>query len=241
MLHAHLNKILWRHVLEEAYRLEEMKRVHERLTSDVESGKDIQPIGDTIYMAYRLTQFDSVKIVILGQDPYPTKGNATGLAFATPMMGYRGGPVHKSAASLNNILKEVYNNYPGQLDEKNINLYDWARQGVLLLNTVLTVEVGKPNSHKGIGWEAFTDKTIELLNEKHEHLVFMLWGKHAQEKIKLIDENKHLILTAAHPSPFSAHHGFFGCNHFVKANQYLVEHGIDPIIWLKFKHEPIWA
>lgn len=181
------------------------------------------PPGQLIFNAFNLTPFDKVKIVIIGQDPYHGYGQAHGLCFSVPK-GISKPP------SLQNIFKELK-------EDLNINppdhgdLTGWAKQGVFLLNAILTVRENTPESHRNIGWENFTNAAIKNLSDKKEHLVFMLWGAYAQEKEKLIDNTKHLILKAAHPSPFSANRGFFGCHHFSKANQYLIANGIDPIKW----------
>lgn len=181
------------------------------------------PPGQLIFNAFNLTPFDKVKIVIIGQDPYHGYGQAHGLCFSVPK-GIAKPP------SLQNIFKELK-------EDLNINppdhgdLSGWARQGVFLLNAILTVRENTPESHRNIGWENFTNAAIKNLSDKKEHLVFMLWGAYAQEKEKLIDNTKHLILKAAHPSPFSANRGFFGCHHFSKANQYLIANSIDPIKW----------
>ncbi|HPX45744.1 MAG TPA: uracil-DNA glycosylase [Bacteroidales bacterium] len=181
------------------------------------------PPGQLIFNAFNLTPFDKVKIVIIGQDPYHGYGQAHGLCFSVPK-----GVV--KPPSLQNIFKELK-------EDLNINppehgdLTGWAKQGVFLLNAILTVRENTPESHRNIGWEKFTNAAIENLSDKKEHLVFMLWGSYAQEKEKLIDNTKHLILKAAHPSPFSANRGFFGCHHFSKANQYLIANNIDPIKW----------
>lgn len=157
------------------------------------------------FRALELTDYDNVKVVILGQDPYPTFGHANGLAFA----------VNEDVTlpgSLRNIFKEIGTSLGSEPADRT--LVSWAKQGVLLLNTVLSVEEGTPASHRGLGWERFTDKIISLLNDREEPVVFLLWGKHAQEKESLITNDRHRILKAAHPSPLSAHNGFFGCGHF---------------------------
>jgi uracil-DNA glycosylase len=176
-----------------------------------------------VFNAFAQCPFDTVKVVILGQDPYHGKGQAHGLAFSVPDHV----PI---PPSLQNIYKEIKNDIGTDVPQTG-NLERWAKQGVLLLNATLTVEQGNPGSHQGRGWEVFTDAVIQKISKEKEHVVFLLWGKFAQSKSSLIDENKHLILKAAHPSPFSAHNGFFGCHHFSKTNSYLQSHGKGPIVW----------
>ncbi len=182
------------------------------------------PPKSLIFNAFEYCHFDDVKVVILGQDPYYKKGQAHGLAFSVP----DGIPI---PPSLRNIFKEIQSNHPAWTIPKSGNLKHWADQGVLLLNSALTVKRGKPGSHQGLGWETFTNAVIQKISEEKEHIVFLLWGAYAQEKGKNIDTTKHLLLTAAHPSPLSAHRGFFGCDHFNKANEYLKQHHIKPIDW----------
>lgn len=185
--------------------------------------KTIYPQGSLIFNAFNTTPFDNVKVVLLGQDPYHGKGQAHGLSFSVQ-------PGIKSPPSLVNIFKEL-NTDLGLPIPKHGNLTHWAEQGVLLLNAYLTVRENEPMSHGKIGWAPFTDSVISIISAEKVHVVFMLWGKYAQEKQALIDETKHLVLKAAHPSPYSADKGFFGCRHFSKANEYLVKNGIDPIDW----------
>lgn len=189
-----------------------------------EHGKVIYPPQAQVFNAFKLTPLNKLKIVILGQDPYHGAGQAMGLAFSVP----KGVAV---PPSLKNIYNTLQNDYPDFLPPQHGDLSAWAEQGVLLLNTVLTVEEGKANSHANLGWEIFTDKVISKLSENCENLVFLLWGANAQRKIKLIDGKKHLILTSVHPSPLSAHRGFFHCGHFKKTNQYLNQHQIQEIDW----------
>ncbi len=187
------------------------------------SGKCIYPAADKVFEAFRVTAFDKLKVVILGQDPYHGPGQAHGLCFS----------VEKDVAippSLKNIYKELYADL-GIPSPQHGNLQSWALQGVFLLNTVLTVEAGQANSHRGRGWETFTDNVITMISEHSEHLVFLLWGAAAQKKITLIDESKHTILKTVHPSPLSAHRGFLGCKHFSKTNQALEKHDQRPINW----------
>lgn len=183
----------------------------------------VYPPGSRIFAAFNLTPLHQVKVVLLGQDPYHGPGQAHGLSFSVPH-GITVPP------SLRNIYKEIEQDL-GTTMPAHGNLENWARQGVLLLNATLTVSHKQPGSHQGWGWETFTDKAIELLGQEKEHLVFMLWGRFAQKKKQLIPSHKHLILEAPHPSPFSAHNGFFGCRHFSQGNQYLTKHEKTPIHW----------
>lgn len=189
----------------------------------VSQSERVFPEKKDIFRALMLTPYDQVKIVIIGQDPYYQPGVANGLAFSVN----KGQPIPKS---LHNIFCEL-NDDLGYEYPPHGDLSQWAEQGVLLLNTVLTVSCGKPNSHRGFGWETFTDRIIQSLNNSPHQLIFMLWGKHAQEKAKQIDPSRHFILKAPHPSPLSAHRGFFGCKHFSQANQILRKIGRMPICW----------
>lgn len=184
---------------------------------------NILPPKDLIYTALQLCSFAETRVVILGQDPYPTPGHAHGLAFSVL-------PPNQPPPSLQNILTEIASDV-GPAHIQGGDLTPWARQGVLLLNAILTVRAHAPLSHARQGWEAFTDTIIRTVAEKKEHVVFMLWGAKARAKAQLIDPERHLILTSAHPSPLSAHNGFFGCRHFSKANAYLSAHGLKPIAW----------
>jgi uracil-DNA glycosylase len=186
--------------------------------------QQIYPPGKLIFNAFDTTPFNEVKVVILGQDPYHGPGQAHGLSFSVPD-GVRFPP------SLENVLKEVQSCTAGVEIPTTGNLTRWAEQGVLLLNSILTVRARQAASHQKKGWEQFTDAVIQVLNEQREGIVFMLWGKYAQQKGAFIDRDKHLVLESAHPSPFAAHKGFFGNRHFEKANQYLEEHGQKAIIW----------
>ena len=183
----------------------------------------IFPKGEHIFNAFDLTPFDRLKVVILGQDPYHGPGQAHGLAFSV-MDGIRHPP------SLRNIFKELKNDVGIEIP-KNGNLEKWAQQGVLLLNSCLTVREREAASHKNQGWEEFTDGVIRIISEQKEHVVFILWGNFAQQKRVLIDESKHHVLTATHPSPFSADRGFFGSRHFSRTNEYLKKHQIHEIDW----------
>ena len=178
-----------------------------------------------MFRAFDMCPFDEVKVVILGQDPYHGAGQANGLCFSVSE-GVTPPP------SLKNIFKEIWNDTRCRsIAERDGDLERWAKQGVLLLNATLTVRARQAGSHQGKGWEEFTDAAIKALSEDREGLVFMLWGKYAKEKGKDIDWTKHLVLEAAHPSPFSADKGFFGCKHFSQANEYLKEHGQKPVEW----------
>jgi len=183
----------------------------------------VYPPGSLIFNAFAHTPFDNVKVVILGQDPYHGKGQAHGLCFSVP----DGVP---PPPSLVNMFKEIHNDL-GVVPSASGNLECWADQGVFLLNATLTVRATTAGSHQNKGWEPFTDKVIQTLSSGRKNLVFMLWGNFARAKKKLIDTQKHLVLEAAHPSPLSVYNGFFGCKHFSKANEYLRQHGIEPIDW----------
>lgn len=185
--------------------------------------KTIYPERKNIYAALEKTPYENIKVVILGQDPYHGEGEAHGLSFSVC-------PGIKIPPSLKNIYKEL-NSELGCYIPNNGYLDKWAKQGVLLLNAVLTVEKDTPASHKGKGWEIFTDKIIEEINKKDEPVVFMLWGNFAKSKESLLNNPKHLVLSSAHPSPFSARHGFFGNNHFKIANEFLEKNGVKPIDW----------
>lgn len=187
------------------------------------SGKVIYPRNAEVFNALALTPFEEVKVVILGQDPYHGPNQAHGLCFSVK-------PPTPPPPSLVNIFREL-NNDLGITRPKHGDLESWAKQGVLLLNAVLTVEDGKPGSHAKRGWERFTSKVIEELNARRQSIVFLLWGAYAQKKAEFVDRSRHLVLTAPHPSPLSAHRGFLGCKHFSQANSYLVRHGLPPIDW----------
>jgi len=188
------------------------------------SGKVVFPPAKDVFNAFKATEFSDVKVVILGQDPYHGQGQAHGLCFSVL-------PGIKTPPSLVNIYKELAQDITGFDIPQHGYLQSWAEQGVLLLNTVLTVEQGKAHSHAKAGWETFTDKVIEALNVHQNGVVFLLWGAHAQKKGRFIDRSKHHVLTGPHPSPLSAHRGFFGCGHFSETNRYLVEQQKTPIDW----------
>jgi uracil-DNA glycosylase len=220
----------WKQVLQQVFREDYFKDIVDFLRNEKKSGRVIFPPGPMIFNAFNTTPFSAVKLVILGQDPYHGAGQAHGLSFSVP---------HgvKLPPSLVNIFKEIKTDLGVLMPEGYGDLTAWAKQGVLLLNAALTVRANEPFSHAGTGWARFTDEVIRTLSEQKNHLVFLLWGKFAQEKQALIDASRHLVLKAAHPSPFSADKGFYGCRHFSKANEYLAKHGIDPINWQLTDHQ----
>lgn len=186
--------------------------------------RTVYPPKSLILNAFDQTPYDKVKVVILGQDPYYNPGQAMGMSFS----------VNKGVAvpkSLQNMFKEIADDIGRPSSIEGGDLTPWARQGVLLLNTVLTVVAGQPNSHKGMGWETFTDAVINKLNSRNTPTVFLLWGRNALDKRALITNPTHLVLTAAHPSPLSAFNGFFGCRHFSKTNEFLRKNGLEEIVW----------
>ena len=214
----------WKEVLKDEFEKPYFADIAGWIKTEKQSGKVVYPAGSSIFNAFDLTPFNHVKVVLLGQDPYHNPGQAHGLSFSVQ----RG---IKPPPSLQNIFKEIRQDLGLSLSPEFGDLTHWAQQGVLLLNAALTVRANEPGSHARIGWASFTDAIIRLLSERKEHLVFLLWGRFAQEKQFLIDEQRHCILKTAHPSPFSADKGFFGCRHFSKTNEYLTRHGIDPIDW----------
>lgn len=212
---------------QELYNQEKEKEYFKRLAEFVNyeyKHYTVYPPKDSIFSALKACELENIKVVILGQDPYHNENQAHGMSFSVPTSQKEIPP------SLINIYKEL-NSDLGCYIPNNGYLKKWADQGVLLLNTVLTVRAHNANSHAGRGWEIFTDKVIETLNNSDQPLVFLLWGKPAQSKIKLLNNPKHLILTAPHPSPLSSYRGFFGCKHFSKANNYLEKHNLTPIDW----------
>jgi len=213
----------WKEVLKYEFAKPYFQQIVQHVKTEKSQGKTIYPPGRFIFNAFDSTPVDKTKVVILGQDPYHGHGQAHGLCFSV-QNGIAPPP------SLINIFKELQDDI-GINIPRHGNLSHWAQQGVFLLNASLTVRAGEPMSHSKIGWANFTDTVIKTISIKKEHVVFLLWGKFAQEKKILIDESKHFVLKAAHPSPLSAHAGFFGCKHFSKANAYLVSKGIDPIDW----------
>ena len=188
------------------------------------SGKTVYPPQEDVFNAFKYTEFEDVKVVILGQDPYHGPGQAHGLCFSVK-------PGIKTPPSLVNMYKELHQSVPGFQIPNHGYLQKWAEQGVLLLNTVLTVEQGNAHSHSKIGWETFTDKVIAQLNEHRNGIVFMLWGSHAQKKGAFIDQSRHKVLKTTHPSPLSAHRGFLGSGHFKLCNELLVQQGKPPVDW----------
>lgn len=213
----------WLKVIGDEFEQPYMRRLASFLEKEIKAGKIIFPARALWFHAFNSTPFDQVKVVLLGQDPYHGPGQAHGLCFSV----MPGVPLPQS---LRNIFKELHNDLGIALPAQGC-LQKWADQGVLLLNTTLTVEQGKAGAHQGKGWEQFTDRVIQHLNEQKDDLIFLLWGRAAQSKERLIESRKHLILKAPHPSPLSAHRGFFGCAHFSKVNKYLVQRGRPAIHW----------
>lgn len=213
----------WKNVLSNEFSKPYFQQAVTFIKTEKAQGKTIYPPGPLIFNAFNTTPFDEVKVVLLGQDPYHGYGQAHGLSFSVPD-GVAPPP------SLINIFKEL-NSDIGMPIPKTGNLTKWAKQGVLLLNAVLTVRANEPASHSKIGWMEFTNAVISKISDEKEGVVFLLWGKFAQEKQVLIDETKHHVLKAAHPSPFSADKGFFGCKHFSKTNEFLTKQSLDPIDW----------
>lgn len=212
----------WREILTKEFSQPYFKDLIENIQREYQTNI-IYPDLKNIFNAFTLCPFTEVKVVILGQDPYHGAGQAQGLAFSVPEN-------IKIPPSLQNIYKEIKSDLNKKIPATG-NLEHWAKQGVLLLNTTLTVKASEPMSHAGLGWETFTDAVIKNISDKKDNVVFLLWGKHAQTKANLIDANKHLILKAPHPSPFSAHKGFLGCKHFSLTNQYLTSNNKSPIDW----------
>ncbi|OYZ21725.1 MAG: uracil-DNA glycosylase [Bdellovibrio sp. 28-41-41] len=213
----------WLKYLESEFKSDYMTNLKSFLQAEIKKNKTIFPNGPNYFEALNRTDFDKVKVVILGQDPYHGEGQAHGLSFSVPK-GVRPPP------SLLNIFKEIRTDLNKEPSVKD-DLSSWADQGVLLLNSVLTVEMGKPASHQGRGWETFTDKIIHALNDQREGLVFILWGAYAQKKGAFIDRSKHFVIESVHPSPLSAHRGFMGSKPFSKANAYLKKNGKSEINW----------
>lgn len=212
----------WKNLLHEEFDKPYFKELIRSVEKSFQA-KSIFPAEENIFHAFELCPFDKVKVVILGQDPYHSHGQAHGLSFSVP-------DGVKIPPSLKNIYKEIKSDLGINVPETG-NLEHWAKQGVLLLNATLTVEAGQPGSHQGLGWEIFTDAVIKKISDEKEHVVFLLWGKYAQAKVYLINETKHLILQAPHPSPFSAYTGFFDCKHFSQTNKYLRQHSKAEIKW----------
>lgn len=214
----------WKELLQHEFEKPYFKQIATFIKMEIATGKTIFPPGPLIFNAFNSTLPSALKVVIIGQDPYHGVGQAHGLSFSVP-------DGVKPPPSLVNIIKELRADLGIDIPPNKGNLTPWAQRGVLLLNAYLTVRKSEPMSHAALGWETFTNAVIDKISDEKEHVVFMLWGKFAQQKQELIDSTKHLILKSAHPSPFSADKGFFGCKHFSRANQYLVEHGVDPIDW----------
>ena len=214
----------WKQILESEFSKTYFQQIVTFLKVERAQNKVIYPPGQLIFNAFNTTPFHKVKVVILGQDPYHGPGQAHGLSFSVP-----GGI--KPPPSLINIFKELRTDVGMHIPSTG-NLTGWANQGVLLLNAVLTVRAGEAASHAMLGWTEFTNTVIQKLSNERTGIVFLLWGKYAQEKQALIDETKHFVLKAAHPSPFSADKGFFGCRHFSKTNELLAKQGLEPINWI---------
>lgn len=205
---------------QQAYFLETLMQIRQARAA----GTVIYPPDSEIFSTFKLTSLEDLKVVILGQDPYHGPNQAHGLAFSVR-------PGVRVPPSLLNMYKELALEYPDFTPPQHGDLRSWAKQGVLLLNTVLTVEANQPNSHRHLGWEQFTDQVIRQISLHCQQVVFLLWGSHAQKKAKLIDASQHHILAAPHPSPLSAHRGFLGCGHFLQTNSLLVASGRKPINW----------
>jgi len=214
----------WKKALKPEFNKAYFQQLATFLKMEKMQGKTIYPPGSLIFNAFSLTHFDDVQVVLLGQDPYHGDGQAHGLCFSVPE-GITPPP------SLMNIFKEIESDIGVVMPPRYGNLTSWANQGVLLLNAFLTVRANEPASHAKSGWENFTNSVISTISDQKEGVVFLLWGKFAQEKQALIDETKHFVLKAAHPSPFSADKGFFGCKHFSKTNEILIKQGKLPIDW----------
>lgn len=212
----------WYELLYNELTSENFKKLQNFLTDEYNSRK-IYPTPENVFNALNLVKFDDVKVVIIGQDPYHQPGQAHGLSFSV-QNGVKIPP------SLVNIYKEIESE-TGSKSCTNGDLTAWAKQGVLLLNSVLTVREGEPNSHKNMGWEQITSKVVELLSNRDKPVVFLLWGANAISIGQKINRQKHLVLTSAHPSPLSAYNGFFGCNHFIKTNEFLIKNNMHPINW----------
>lgn len=218
------SQLTWHDVIGAEKQQEYFQQTLAFVESERASGKVVFPPAKDVFNAFKTTEFGDVKVVILGQDPYHGPNQAHGLCFSVL-------PGVKTPPSLVNMYKELAQDVEGFEIPKHGYLQSWAEQGVLLLNTVLTVEQGKAHSHAKSGWETFTDRVIEAINQHQSGVVFLLWGAHAQKKGRFIDRNKHFVLAGPHPSPLSAHRGFFGCRHFSQTNQILDQQGLEPIEW----------
>lgn len=216
--------LTWHDVIGREKEQEYFRQTMAFVQAERDSGKTVYPPAQDVFNAFRYTELSDVKVVILGQDPYHGPNQAHGLCFSVL-------PGVKTPPSLVNMYKELAQDIPGFEIPEHGYLKSWAEQGVLLLNTVLTVEQGKAHSHSKTGWETFTDRVIEAVNGHCEGVVFLLWGAHAQKKGRVIDRNRHHVLMAPHPSPLSAHRGFFGCKHFSQTNDILFQKGFEVIDW----------
>lgn len=214
----------WQDVIGAEKQQDYFQQTMQFVDSERAAGKTVFPPAQDVFNAFRATEFGDIKLVILGQDPYHGPNQAHGLCFSVL-------PGVKTPPSLVNMYKELAQDIEGFTIPEHGYLQSWAEQGVLLLNTVLTVEQGKAHSHSKSGWETFTDRVIEAINKHQSGVVFLLWGAHAQKKGRFIDRSKHHVLQAPHPSPLSAHRGFFGCKHFSQANNLLEQQGVTPIDW----------
>lgn len=219
-----MSVLTWQDVIGHEKQQDYFRQTLAFVEAERQAGKVIFPPASAVFNAFRATEFADIKVVILGQDPYHGPNQAHGLCFSVL-------PGVKTPPSLVNIYKELAQDIDGFQIPAHGYLQSWAEQGVLLLNTVLTVEQGRAHSHANTGWETFTDNVIEAINQHQQDVVFLLWGSHAQKKGRFIDRSKHCVLAAPHPSPLSAHRGFFGCRHFSQANQHLIKTGKSPIDW----------
>lgn len=218
----YLKEPTWRTLLESEFQQPYLKKLTTVLLEEQEKGQVVYPVLPNVFAALNATAFDRVKVVIVGQDPYHGEGQAEGLSFSVPNDV-------RLPPSLRNIFKELYSDLGVQRTQGCLR--SWAEQGVLLLNSVLTVTQGQPGAHQGLGWELFTDKIIQLLSQRAEPMVFILWGSYAQAKGAHIPLDKHLVLSAPHPSPLSAYRGFFGSKPFSAIQQFLLKQGVTPIQW----------
>ncbi|SEH80146.1 Uracil-DNA glycosylase [Halobacillus karajensis] len=212
----------WKSILKDEFKKDYFSYLQDQVNQEYQK-RTVYPPYDEIFSALNYTSYESAKVVIIGQDPYHGENQAHGLSFSVR-------PGNRIPPSLRNIYKELKEDLGIEIPRHGY-LVSWAEQGVLLLNDVLTVRAGEANSHRGLGWEKFTDAVIQSLNKRSRPLVFILWGKHAQKKGAVVDRDKHLVLTSSHPSPFAAHRGFYGSRPFSKANQFLKQNGMDPVDW----------
>jgi uracil-DNA glycosylase len=219
--------ISWKKLLQDEISQSYFLSIIDLLNTERAEGKIIFPQSKWVFHAFNKTPFDKLRVVILGQDPYHNPGQAHGLSFSVPVGT-------KPPRSLINIFKEIQSDMGVEMPFEYGNLTHWAEQGVLLLNAFLTVRLNEPASHAKIGWMDFTDAVIKKISDNKKGIIFLLWGNFAQQKQTLIDEDKHFLLKAAHPSPFSANRGFFGCKHFSKTNELLIQQGYSPIDWKLF-------